>query len=94
MCLLKLACDAWFKLLALVVDLQLELPTLKGHQHTPELVPGDFPAIDNNEWHATILSLIPFDSGSHHFIGNLQSVLTILDVRDRQGATHPIYEPP
>ena len=73
---------------------QLELPTLKGHQHTPELVPGDFPAIDNNEWHATILSLIPFDSGSHHFIGNLQSVLTILDVRDRQGATHPIYEPP
>jgi hypothetical protein len=57
-----------------VAEFQLELPALETHQHTPELIPGDFPAVDDNEWHATLLSLIPLDPGSHHFIGNLQSV--------------------
>ena len=57
-------------LFALVPNFQLELPALKAHQHPPELIPGDFPAIDNNQRHTTILSFIPLDPSSHYFIGN------------------------
>ena len=41
-------------LITSVKKFQLELPTLKCHQHPPKLFPSDLSAIDYKEWRAVI----------------------------------------
>lgn len=75
------------------MNLQLELPALKGHQHAAEVFPGDFPAIDNDEWHATIFGIIPFDSSSHRLIGDVKPISIILKVLDGKRSAYSLDHP-
>ena len=63
------------RLLASITDRQLELPAFECHQHAPELIPGDFPAIHDDERNMTILRLIPIDTSAHRLVDNLRKML-------------------
>jgi hypothetical protein len=49
------------QLFALAADVQFELKSLKGHQHTPKLIPSDFPAVNYEKRQTAIFSVIPFN---------------------------------
>ncbi len=76
-----------------ITNLQLELPALKGHQHVAEILPGDFQTIDNDEWHATDLGIIPFDSPSHRLIGDMKSLPIVLKVLDGKRSAYFLDQP-
>src|ERR1017187_7415545 len=62
------------ELLALVSNLQPELPTLAGQHHAAEFLPGDFSTIDDKERYASIFGSIPLNPALHgQAIRDLQS---------------------
>src|SRR3974390_309706 len=79
--------------LALFENLQLELPAFEGHQHVAEVVPRNFPAIDNEEWQPTILVLVPFNTAAAHLGSSPQSKASLLDVLERQRAPNFLDQP-
>ena len=76
-----------------ITNLQLELPALKGHQHAAEIFPGDFPAIDNDEWRAVHLGIIPFDSPSHRPFRDLKSISIVRKVLDGKRSAYFLHQP-
>jgi hypothetical protein len=69
---------------ALVSNVQFELPSLEGHQHTAKLVPGDFPAVNYKQRQVAIFSVIPFNPALHDLsISDLPSVFAIREMFDR-----------
>ena len=58
-----------------------------------EIFPGDFPAIDNDEWHATVLGIIPFDSPSHRIISDMKSHPIVLKVLDGKRSAYFLGQP-
>jgi hypothetical protein len=75
------------QLLALVANLQLELPTFKAHHHAPEFVPGEFPAIDDDNRHTPILGRVPLNPATDNLvIGDLHPEFALPNVLDRERA--------
>jgi len=81
------------RLFALVENLQLELPAFECHQHVAEVLPRNFPAIDNEKRHSTIFVLVPFNPASDNLVSYLQSKAPQLEVLDRQRAPNLLDQP-
>jgi hypothetical protein len=81
--------------LALVSNLQPELPALTGQHHAAEFLPGDFSTIDDEERYTTILDSVPLNPALHDLvIRDLQPKLAVLHVSDGQGAADLFDQPP
>ena len=83
------------QLLTPVSNLQPELPPFEAHQHAAELVPCDLPAIDVEERHIPILSVVPLDHSPHNLMfRDLHPKGAVLYVLDRQSTAHLFDQPP
>jgi len=60
-------------LLALVPNLQLELPTFEAHEHSAELLPRYLVAVDHEERRAAVFIAVPADAAAHQDIGDAQA---------------------
>jgi hypothetical protein len=75
------------ELLALVSNLQPELPALTGQHHAAEFLPGDFSTIDDEERYTITWGRVRPNPALHdQVIRDLQSKLAVLHVFNRQGA--------
>src|SRR5206468_1588692 len=78
-----------------VRDIQFELPSLKAHQHTAKLVPVDLATIDNEKRDAAVVGIIPLNPRTHDsMVCDLQSVLAVRKMFNRQGAAHLFDQSP
>jgi PRTRC genetic system ThiF family protein len=82
-------------LFAFVMEIQFELPTLIGHQHSPEVLPSDLSAIDNKARQTAFVGIVPFDQPSYNpMVRDLRSQRTGHDMFDGQGAANPLDQSP
>lgn len=70
-------------LLALVKNVQPELPTFEAHQHTTKLLPRDLSAINNEDRQAAIVVVVPLNSAPYDTISDLQAKITVREVFGR-----------
>src|SRR5437773_9244374 len=77
------------EVLAIVPDVEFELKTLKRHQHTAKLPPGDLLTIDNYKRRTSVLRLVPFDAAAHNLVVcYLRCVSVLPPVFDAQAASY------
>ena len=61
---------SWF--VRRIDDLKPELPALKRHQHSTELLPGDIPAVNRQQGGLPSYGIVPIDSPPHRLFGDLR----------------------
>lgn len=64
-----------------------------ANQHASELLPGDFTPVDDNNRHASILLLIPFDAASHQLAGHLQTEASLPEALDCESTPSLLDKP-
>src|SRR5208283_3800721 len=68
---------------------QFELESLETRNHSAEFVPGNLPAINDEQRRAPALFLVPINPTSNHQrLCNLQTVLAVGDVLYGKSASH------
>jgi hypothetical protein len=68
----------------------LELPTFEAHQHSAKFLPGDLSAIDDEDWYAAIVGVVPFNPAPDNLLCDLQAKFSVRKIFRRQGASNPL----